>query len=585
MLSVKQPSSAHRTLGSLLLLAFFFFQCTGPNSNQQGAATDAAAAEYAARLAAAETRPDKYAVRPPFEDAKVNVAPTSHTVQPGQSTTLTLPTGTTIVVPAAVFVTLDGQPVTKPVDIQFREFHNAAQIIASGIPMKVRGPNGEEDWMQTAGMFEIKGFSEGREVKIAPGKSVTVNLASEVSGEYPVWYFDPAAGNWAQQGANNPTPNPEMKPLAREVAALRSAVARPPVAPVAFDQSKPSLDFKLNISEFPELRTLRNIVWQYAGNDPKLDPANNRWIKKTNWSEAKLDPGKSPNQYTLTLVGDEQDYVIPVQPSLSGNDLAAAKATYEQAMVKYRTLEAALNDKQAVMEQQAAFRRSLQVEGFGIYNYDLLLHRADALAVVADFDFGDDFPKELKKLATVYLITGDGRTVVELPYYNWSSFSYLPGKDSRMVAILPGNRIATFSQADFQEQRDALFGAKGSPYVFKMSTEGLPVASEQELEQRILNPGETGPRNTASKSLVLEKVFPNPLQDAVTVAVSSPKEQTGRIRLVNMSGAMMLDEEVRFVEGDNQFNYTLPGNLVAGAYSVVAVGADGKNVAKQVVKR
>ncbi len=585
MLSVKQPTSAHRTLGPLLLLTFFLFQCTGPNSNQQGTTVDAASAEYAARLAAAETRPDKYAVRPPFEDTKINVAPTSHIVQPGQSTTLTLPTGTTIVVPAAVFVTLDGQPVTKPVDIQFREFHNAAQIIASGIPMKVRGLNGEEDWMQTAGMFEIKGFSEGKEVKIAPGKAVTVNLASEVSGEYPVWYFDPAAGNWAQQGANNPTPNPELKPLAREVAALRSAVARQPVAPVAFDQSKPSLDFKLDISEFPELRTLRNIVWQYAGTDPALDPANNRWIKKANWSEAKLDPGKSPNQYILTLVGDEKDYVIPVQPSLSGNDLAAAKATYEQAMVKYRALETALNDKQAVMEQQAAFRRSLQVEGFGIYNYDVLIHRADALAVVADFDFGETLPKELKKLATVYLITGDGRSVVELPYYNWSQFSYLPNKDSRMVAILPGNRIATFSQADFQAQRDALFAAKGSPYVFKMSTEGQPVASEQELEQRILNPGEAGPGNAAAKSLVLEKVFPNPLQDAVTVAVSSPKEQTGRIRLVNMSGAMVLDEEVRFVEGDNQFNYTLPGNLVAGAYSVVAVGADGKNVAKQVVKK
>lgn len=568
-----------------LLLAFCFFQCGGSDNNQQGAVSDASAADYAARLAAAETRPDKYSVRPPFEEAKVNVAPSSHMVQPGQSTTLTMPTGTTIVIPAAVFVTLDGQPVTKPVDIQFREFHNAAQIIASGIPMKVRGPNGEEDWMQTAGMFEIKGFSEGKEVKIAPGKSVTVNLASEVSGDYPSWYFDPAAGNWLQLGVNKPTPNPELKPLAREVAALRAATARPPVAPVAMDKSKPSLDFKLDISEFPELRSLRNIVWQYAGNDPKLDPANNRWIKKATWSEAKLEVGSTPNQYTLTLVGDEQDYVIPVQPSLSGNDLAAAQATYEKAMVKYRELEAALNDKQATMEQQAAFRRSLQVEGFGIYNYDALVHRSDALPLVADFDFGEDFPKELKKLAVVYLITADSRSVIELPFYNWSQFSYLPNKDSRLVAVLPGNRIATFSQADFNAQRDALFAAKNNRYVFKMHTEGQPVASEQELEQRILNPGEQSSGTAGQGGLMLEKVFPNPLQDAVTVAVSSPKEQTGRIRLVNMSGSMLLDEEVRFTEGDNQFTYNLPGNLVAGAYSMVAVGADGRTVAKQVVKR
>jgi len=580
-------NTSKRSLQNLfaLLLAFFLFQCSSPDSNQQNTTADPTAADYAARLAAAETRPDKYSVRPPFDNAKVNVAPSSHTVQPGQATTLTMPTGTTVVIPAAVFVTLDGQPVTKPVDIQFREFHNAAQIIASGIPMKVRGPNGEEDWMQTAGMFEIKGFSEGKEVKIAPGKAVTVNLASEVSGEYPAWYFDPAAGNWTQIGSNTPTPNPELKPLVREVAALRAATAKPPVAPAVFDKSKPSLDFKLDISEFPELRSLRNIVWQYAGNDPQLDPANNRWIKTTAWSEAKLEAGSAPNQYTLTLVGEEKDYTIPVQPSLSGNDLAAAKATYEKAMVKYRELEAALNDREAAMEQQAAFRRSLQVDGFGIYNYDALVHRSDALAVVADFEFGDDFPKELKKLAVVYLITAGERAVIELPFYSWSQFSYLPNKDSRLVAVLPGNRIATFSQADFNAQRDALFAAKNNRYVFKMHIDGQPVASEQELQQRILNPGEQASGTAGATSLSLEKVFPNPLKDAMTVAVSSPKEQIGRIRLVNMSGATLLDEEARFAEGDNQLNYTLPGNLVAGAYSVVAVGADGRTVAKQVVKR
>ncbi|HMX38755.1 MAG TPA: T9SS type A sorting domain-containing protein [Saprospiraceae bacterium] len=569
--------------GAMLLL--LLASCGSADQNQ-APNPENLPADYSARLAAAENRPDKLSVRPPFEGAQVNVAPSTHTVQPGQTTTLTMPSGSTVEIPAAVFVTLDGQPVTKPVDIQFREFHNAAHIIASGIPMKVRGANGHEEWMQTAGMFEIKGSSEGREVKIAPGKSITVNLVSEVSGEYPAWYFDPAQGNWVQQGTNTPTASPAAQSLVREVASLRAATAQPPVAPLAVDKSKPSLDFKLDLSEFPELRSLRNIVWQYAGDDPKLDPANNRWIKKTNWSEAKLEEGKKAGQYILTLVGDEQDYIIPVQASLSGSDLSAAQASYEKAMVKYRELQAQLEDKAALMEQQASFRRSMRVQGFGIYNYDRLLHRSDALATAADFDFGPEIPPALKKLAVVYLITADQRGVIELPFYDWSSFSYLPAQDNRMVAVLPGNRIATFSQDDFEDQRQLIAEAKGGRYVFKMKVDAKPVGSQDELQQRLLNPGEqSSPANGNTAALMLDKVFPNPLEDVLNVVVSSRTAQQGRIRVLSMSGATVLDEAVQLAEGENQLSYPLPGGMVAGAYSVAAVGADGRMVSRQVVKQ
>ena len=585
------PPAVHwiAPLFSLLLSAFLFFQCSGSGSNQN-AATDVStsnASDMAARLATATVRPDKYAVAPPFENTKTNVAPTLHLVQPDQSSTLTLSTGTTIEIPASVFVTTEGQPVTAPVEIRFREFHNAAQIIASGIPMKVRGEGGHEDWMQTAGMFEIEGSSQGKAVKIADGKSVTVHLASKVSGEYPVWYFDETAGNWQQQGINKPKPTPALQPLVREVAALRSATARKPIAPLAFDQSKPSLDFKLDIKEFPELRSLRNIVWQYAGNDPQLDPANNRWIRKTQWAEAKLEATEKPREYLLKLIsnedehGDEKNYTIPVQPSLRGKDLEQAKADYEKAFVKYQENVKILENKAAILNEQAAFRRTLAVGGFGIYNYDLLLHRSDAMAVVADFDFGD-LPSEVKKLVTVYLITGEGRTIVALPFYDWSNFSYLPKQDSRLVAVLPGNRIATFSQEDFNDQRDAIAAAKGGPYVFKMTVQDAPVNSEEALEQRILKPGEA---SANSKSLTLEKVYPNPLRDAVTVEISSPIAQSGRIQLLNAAGSAVMDEAVQMTEGDNRFNYTLPGNLVAGAYIVSASGADGRAVSKQVVKQ
>jgi|GEM_PF-666697 len=580
---LSQLQTSNFKLQTLLLLSFFLFQCadTSKNSHTANSENTAAADEQAARRAAATIKPDKFSVRPPFDNTQVNVAPSIHIVQPGQSTTLTLQTGTTIEIPANIFVNEAGQPVTTPVEIKFREFHNAAQIIASGIPMTVRGPNGQEDWMQTAGMFEIEGRSEGKPVKIAPGQSVAVHLASQVSGNYPVWYFDPAQGNWLEQGSNTPKANPAAAPLVREVAALRSATARRPVPPVEYDKSKPSLDFKLDVREFPELRPLRNIVWQYAGTDPKLDPANNRWINKTAWVEAKLESDKTSNRYLLTLVGDEKDYSIPVMPSLRGNDLEQAKATYDKAVARYEENMKALENKEAILNEQAAFRRSLSVKGFGIYNYDLLLHRSDALAVVADFDFGD-LPFEAKKLVTVYLITGEGRTIIGLPFYNWSDFSYIPSKDNRLVAVLPGNRIATFSQQDFDNEEANLAAARNNRYVFKMKVEDAPITSEDDLQQRLLGPGSSGKK---VGRLTLNKVFPNPLRDAMTITLTSPKDQVGRIRLLTSAGATLMDEDVKLVKGDNQFNYNLPNGITAGMYSVVATGADGQNASRQVAKQ
>ncbi|HNG88916.1 MAG TPA: T9SS type A sorting domain-containing protein, partial [Saprospiraceae bacterium] len=182
--------------------------------------------------------------------------------------------------------------------------------------------------------------------------------------------------------------------------------------------------------------------------------------------------------------------------------------------------------------------------------------------------------------------TADQRGVIELPFYDWSSFSYLPAQDNRMVAVLPGNRIATFSQDDFEDQRQLIAEAKGGRYVFKMKVDAKPVGSQDELQQRLLNPGEqSSPANGNTAALMLDKVFPNPLEDVLNVVVSSRTAQQGRIRVLSMSGATVLDEAVQLAEGENQLSYPLPGGMVAGAYSVAAVGADGRMVSRQVVKQ
>jgi len=470
----------------LLALSVGYIQCAGNDSSKNNNGLSASEKGLAVALAAAvdpTVRPEKLSVLPPMP--QVQVAHQIQVVQPAQASVLTMPTGTTIEIPATAFVDDAGTPVIKPVEIRFREFHRPAEIIASGIPMKVRAQNGHEEWMQTAGMFEIEGFCEGKPVKVAPGKELVVNLVSSSPGEYDAWFFDPVAGNWQDVGNSKPQPNRAVAPLVSDLLKLRALVAKAfPEAPKASEKGKPSLDFNIDVSKFPELRKLQGIVWQYAGSDPALDPANNKWIRSTPWIEAKLEAGHQPNQYQLTLVGEQKDYSIPVQPTLSGVSLEKAQEAYNQALQAYEANKALLKEKELVAAEQSAFSRTLAVKGFGIHNYDILWKQPDAIPIIADFDFGP-LPLEIKKMVTVYLITGNGRTVVGLPFYDWSNFRFSPGADNKLVAMIPGNRMATFDQADFNAEMGNLKKAANNQYVFKMKVQEAPIASVADLGERI----------------------------------------------------------------------------------------------------
>ncbi len=469
----------------------FFFQSCSDSKNSSSDTTSPNAVEASDELAAASQPTAQFAklkVESPFENLDLDF--TNLRCNTAKSQTLRLESGTSIEVPAAAFVDEKGKPVAGQVDLQFREFQNPAEIIASGIPMKVVGENGGESWMQTAGMYEIKGSQNGKPVFVAPGKSLQVNLASPVGGAYDFWKFEPEKGNWDNFGVSEAVPNPAAKEAQKALAEIERQLRTPPAEPIAFDKSKPQLDFDIDYQAFPELKNKRGIIWQYAGNNSKEDPANNEWIFNTAWEDVKIEPAKQPGQYRLTLSGSDRNYQIPVCPTRSGKEMAQAKVDYEQQMAAYKkklaTLEAS---REMFQKQQAAFTRSFAIDGFGLYNYDILLKNEANVPILADFDFDGKVPEKMKSQVKVYLLTADGRAVVYFDYGAWDRFAFDPDKDNCLVAVLPGNKIATFSKKDFQQQERELKASKGQRYVFKMKVEEKVVESVAEIQKRLLTLG------------------------------------------------------------------------------------------------
>ncbi|MEL6277216.1 MAG: hypothetical protein AAFU03_19100, partial [Bacteroidota bacterium] len=200
----------------------------------------------------------KQTVNPPAPEAAP--AFTEFIVEPTKGKTFNLPTGTQLIIPANAFVYDNGQTVEEEVTIQFREFHTAADIMLSGIPM--RDWSVAEKWenMLTAGMFEVRGTTRtGVDVQIAPGQSLTVDLASGVEGTYDFWLFDEENGDWLNQGSNTAQPMPAN----RTSTAANNKSGRParPTKPVRFSSDQPALDFDVDYSEFPALADQQGVIF------------------------------------------------------------------------------------------------------------------------------------------------------------------------------------------------------------------------------------------------------------------------------------------------------------------------------------
>ncbi len=78
--------------------------------------------------------------------------------------------GTVLHIPENAFVDLEGNVVEEPVTIQFKEYTNAAEIAFSQIPMTYKGNH-----FNSSGMFEIQGQANGEPIRIATGKSLTID--------------------------------------------------------------------------------------------------------------------------------------------------------------------------------------------------------------------------------------------------------------------------------------------------------------------------------------------------------------------------------------------------------------------------
>ncbi|MCU0431828.1 MAG: hypothetical protein MUC87_00070 [Bacteroidia bacterium] len=430
--------------GSFIAAAFFFSACSQPSGT-----------------VAADTRNP---VDPPFSD--ISIQPNEYLVDAETADTIQAATGTSIIIPAGILVDKEGNPVKGQVKYRFREFHSAAEVIVSGVTM-LYDSAGKTNSFETAGMFELTASQNNSPVYIKPGKSIEVNVASNVPGTFNFYKLDTTAGNWVYLS----TPATDTTPAFKAIQAQLNALGIRPAPPQAREPGKPLLNIDIDPAMRPELAGYNNIVWQYTGEG--ANPDKTPGLYTTQWRDVKLIPNADQTTYTLQLSGAGSTFTTNVAPVFSGNDLKRAQ---EQFKTRLASWEEKRREFEAKSEEIKAYNRSVSVLSFGFANCDRVFGRPDAQTVQAIYQFNDTSFTNNRGNIALYLLA-DNAAIQQTSTSNATALLYTAEMDNGLIAVERSTgKVAIVKREAFKNAAGKIAKA-GVPVTFVFTTIAQKVVS------------------------------------------------------------------------------------------------------------
>ena len=334
-----------------------------------------------------EAREDAYFasldfVNPPLEDIAPEYA--NFRVVASKGGVFEYPSGSRLTVPPAAFVYENGQPVSGDFDLQYREMNDVIDIFLAGIPMEYDSAGGEY-YLESGGMIEIKAEQKGRQLELAPGKHINVEMLSVVNSSAPdvipsgynIYYLDQQARRWVYKAPNimkaapSPASESTRTELQREVsppAATETAMAarirldedalnerrareserRSTLRPRAANWD--DYVFELELKElfrdwdkgrkardpyYQELKQLytayQNMVWRVS---PNSEVAPQRLEKEFQRVKSLHLAKINGREYELTLENDSTTITVIVEPVLMQEAEEQAVADYAQGVAE-----------------------------------------------------------------------------------------------------------------------------------------------------------------------------------------------------------------------------------------------------------
>jgi hypothetical protein len=141
----------------------------------------------------------KREINPPFADKLVFE---EFEFDSSKDQEITSESGSKIFIPANCFVDENNQPIIGNVKLKFNDYHNPLEIFYSGIPMQYDS-SGIDYTFMSGGMFQISAEKDNKDIYIAEGKYIDIELVSNSSERFNFYEYDTISNSWNYLNTEN----------------------------------------------------------------------------------------------------------------------------------------------------------------------------------------------------------------------------------------------------------------------------------------------------------------------------------------------------------------------------------------------
>ncbi len=370
-----------------------------------------------------------------------------------KASTVTLPNGGSIEIPAGAFVNENGKPVTGKVELKWNEYHTLGEIALSGIPMAYDSAGYQSDLI-SGGMFKIDGEQSGKTVNIAPNKRLKINLASSNPQEtFNFYKLDEKSGDWAYETTKkaSPVPGAPVEDVVEKVVIKQ---------PYNLD-----LKVKFDAKRYPELTSDDILSWEVPATELTQTQINELQSEVV---KAEIAQATSKGHYSLKLEGKKFNYTVDARPVTFDNPPSNAKSIRnnmhqdEKDMEEYKELA---NADQLI--------RSIDIKGFGVYNWDIMYHDG-SIATEVDLDIAGSNDE---KYASFFFVSPKDKRIIPMKRKGLIRISKII--PACIIAITKNKEVFTVRNNMLEQIRQS---PKTARHSFTLKKTGFKIKSGKDLD-------------------------------------------------------------------------------------------------------
>ena len=343
-------------------------------------------------------------------------------------------TGTLIQISPQTFVKKNGGEITDSILLKVREFHNADDIFRSGIPMSIN--KNRNNFLESAGMIELRAYSGGEELEIKKGKTIDIELASFKKGDnYQLYHFD-EDNNWNVNGTFTIGDNVRKINRLKELGITDTTT-----------KSDIVFDLVTNTAEAPYLRAFKDLRWKVLAAD--IDNGFEEAMR-IHWDEVKVGKlNTKTGKHTLSFYKEQRleddgpvelSYDILAIPVHAGNLQAINEKQWNKRVGEFENILLKMEDEKKRLALQADLMNSFKIDKMGIWNIDKIMKMEDVEWKEVEINFKENVDKDINHLS-LYVLYVDNNSLIEYLPGDWQKIGFKKGIKMKLKFVMPGGNL------------------------------------------------------------------------------------------------------------------------------------------------